>query len=79
MSKQNIDRTKLPIRRPPFQGKVKRIEWLVVRLDHLRHHLDPDRVLACTGGRTEGAQLLRLLHLQPPVLPGGADRGLHGP
>src|SRR6187200_3043130 len=40
--------------------------------------LDCDRVLAGTRCGSKGPQLHRLLPLQPRLLPGGADRCLHG-
>src|SRR4029077_636258 len=40
--------------------------------------VDRDRVLAGARGRSEGTQLLRLLPLQPALLPRGSDRRLHG-
>jgi len=51
----------------------------VVRVDRSRHHLDSDRVLAGSGCCAQGAQLLRLFHLQPDLLPRGSDRRVHGP
>src|ERR1044072_6367290 len=51
----------------------------MVALDDPRDRgLDPDRVLAGTGGRAEGPQLPRLFRLQPRLLPGGPVRCLHG-
>jgi hypothetical protein len=46
--------------------------------DHWADHLDSDCVLACQGREPKRAQLARLLHLQPLLLPASAHHGLCG-